>query len=38
MVQLSLFLRLRESADDTRRFIEDLRAEFRRKGRDHGRP
>jgi hypothetical protein len=38
MVQLSLFLRLRERADETRRFIEGLRAEFRRKGRDHGRP
>jgi hypothetical protein len=38
MVQLSLFLRLREQADETRRFIGDLRAEFRQKGREHGRP
>ena len=28
MAQLALFRRLRESADDARRFIEDLRAEF----------
>ena len=28
MAQLALFRRLRESADEARRFIEDLRAEF----------
>jgi len=29
MAQLALFRRLRERADETRRFVEDLRAEFR---------
>jgi hypothetical protein len=31
MAQLALFRRLRERADETRRFVEDLRAEFRAK-------
>jgi hypothetical protein len=32
MAQLTLFLRFREGADEARRFIEDLRAEFIGKG------